>query len=123
MFIGGRYNVIIYSPNTIRTTAPFFLKIILKIILKIRYQRKEYKMAVLPSFKDKSYYELSIIQCKAIISLKKSFDRLKVLVIVLFLAIITSSVGLYLGFKDFQKNVAPEIESKYQIPVISMKKM
>ena len=80
-------------------------------------------MAVLPRFKDLSYYELANLQYEAFVSLKKSHDRLKVFVIALFIAIIGIGIGSYMGYKDFKVNVEPEIEQTYPVPVERLKEV
>ena len=80
-------------------------------------------MAVLPRFKDLSYYELANLQYEAFVSLKKSHERLKVLVIALFIAIIGIGIGSYMGYKDFKANIEPEIEQTYPVPVEMLKEV
>ena len=72
-------------------------------------------MAVLPSFKDMSYYKLATIQYEAFLELKKSHERLKAGVIALFLILVAVGVGSYMGYSQFKNDIQPKIDAQYSV--------
>lgn len=58
-----------------------------------------------------------------LIVLKRENKWLKAFVIALFLAVIAMGIGGYMGFQKFEKDIKPEIEQSYPVPVEMLKEV